>query len=1103
MALVLVTGLMLCLPVHLDATTVAPSERLGNVESTSNTVVNIMSASPPGEWTEMHPASAPSPRTVNWMAYDSVSDKVILFGGRISYYGCYNETWAYDFDTDTWTNMTQPVAPSSRFAHAMAYDSQSNRVILFGGSNQLEQFSDTWAFNYEQNEWTNMNPIVAPSPRADFGMVYDSQSDRVILFGGYAGYDIDETWSYDFETNSWTNMNPTPKPPARFTMAIAYDIQSDRVLIFGGAGGGLRDDMWAYDFEGNTWTEMHPAVRPPPSYGTRFSYDSHADRTVMFGGDNPNPPYYYNDTWTYDFDVNVWTKIDVYPRPFGRGYQGMAYDSRSARSIIFGGAEGSPTVFFNDTWAFLELVAHDPILIDGNAEFTDANGVVAGSGTESDPYVIVGWDISASTANGIEIRNTDAHFVIRDCHVHDGGSNYDGIHLYDCANGTLDGNNCSSNNYYGIYLDSSSNNNLNNNTCIWNNNRAIGLYSSNDDTLTNNTCSNSHDGIWLYSTSGNTLSNNTCSNAWYGICLEYSGGFTISGNNCSNNGYGIELYFSSGNTISNNSCFSNWGEGMHLDQSHGNTLSNNNCSDNVVGILIYFSNDNNLSYNTCSSNSQYGIYLAILTSGNTISNNIFIGNNGASSTYDPSHVQGGDDGTNNRWNSTDGYGNYWSDWTGPDADMDGIVDVPYDIAGSAGAKDYYPLTTPLNSLPVAIFTVSPSTGTILTTFSFNASLSYDNQDPSSSLEVRWDWNDDGTWDTVRSTTKTATHQYSVPGTYTVRMEVNDTGGMMSQTTRPVIVVNTAPTASFTAAPSSGNITQTFSFDASSSSDLEDAVDLLEVRWDWENDGTWDTGWTTTKTAVHQYTSNGVKSVGLAVRDTGGLESTTVRTLTVVEAPPVTTVTLGGAIGTNNWYVSSVTLNLSAADDASGVNETKYRLNGGTWHNYAGNVALSNDGTTLVEYYSTDFGGFVETVKSVTVRIDKTDPTLTFNQTSGFEANADHVTISWISSDATSGIDHFEVSIDGGAFTSVGTAMSHNFWLADGTHDVTVRAVDAAGNEITQTLQFTVDTSGTGGGASGDLMLYGGVVAIILVVVVIAIALMMRKKKVEPPAPPPG
>ena len=87
------------------------------------------------------------------------------------------------------------------------------------------------------------------------------------------------------------------------------------------------------------------------------------------------------------------------------------------------------------------------------------------------------------------------------------------------------------------------------------------------------------------------------------------------------------------------------------------------------------------------------MYIYDASSSNIVFNNTFIGNNGAGSTYNSSHVQACDDGTNNWWNSTDGYGNYWSDWTSPDVDMNGIVDVPYVLDGGSGAKDYYPLTT--------------------------------------------------------------------------------------------------------------------------------------------------------------------------------------------------------------------------------------------------------------------------------------------------------------------------------------------------------------------------------------------------------------------------
>lgn len=346
----------------------------------------------------------------------------------------------------------------------------------------------------------------------------------------------------------------------------------------------------------------------------------------------------------------------------------------------------------------ISYITHDPILIDGNAGFTNASGVVWGSGTESDPYIIEGWDINASTANGIEIRNTDAHFIVRACHVCDGrGGFFIGIYLDACANGTLDSNTCS-NNWSGIFLSFSNDNTLSNNTCSSNNEHGISVwYSNNHNIISNNTCSNNGYGMWLYWSSGNTLSNNTCSNNWYGIWLYSSSGSTLSNNTCSlNYAYGIALGSSSDSTLSNNTC-SNNELGIELGSSSGNTLSNNTCSsNNEHGISVWsYSNHNIISNTTCSGNLRYGIYIDSESGFNTIWNNSFYNNNGATDTYDPAHIQAYDDGIGNIWNSSGsphGFGNHWSDWTSPDANMDGIVDFPYEIGGNAGAKDWYPLT---------------------------------------------------------------------------------------------------------------------------------------------------------------------------------------------------------------------------------------------------------------------------------------------------------------------------------------------------------------------------------------------------------------------------
>jgi hypothetical protein len=59
---------------------------------------------------------------------------------------------------------------------------------------------------------------------------------------------------------------------------------------------------------------------------------------------------------------------------------------------------------------------------------------------------------------------------------------------------------------------------------------------------------------------------------------------------------------------------------------------------------------------------------------------------------------------------------------------------------------------------------------------FDASGSWDPIDPSSSLQVRWDFNGDGVWDTSFSTTKTAQYTYPTSGLYTAVVQVENTRG---------------------------------------------------------------------------------------------------------------------------------------------------------------------------------------------------------------------------------------------------------------------------------------------------------------------------------------
>lgn len=98
-------------------------------------------------------------------------------------------------------------------------------------------------------------------------------------------------------------------------------------------------------------------------------------------------------------------------------------------------------------------------------------------------------------------------------------------------------------------------------------------------------------------------------------------------------------------------------------------------------------------------------------------------------------------------------------------------------------------TNTMNHLPVATFTVTPERGEITTEFIFDASSVYDEEDATGVLQVRWDWDNDGIFDTGFSTEKTVSHRYSSPGLYFPAMQVRDTKGLTDSIKRIVVVVS--------------------------------------------------------------------------------------------------------------------------------------------------------------------------------------------------------------------------------------------------------------------------------------------------------------------------
>ncbi len=106
------------------------------------------------------------------------------------------------------------------------------------------------------------------------------------------------------------------------------------------------------------------------------------------------------------------------------------------------------------------------------------------------------------------------------------------------------------------------------------------------------------------------------------------------------------------------------------------------------------------------------------------------------------------------------------------------------------------------------------------------------------------------------------------------IRVANRGARAPDTTHPNVGFRCAlrgmPIAAFSVEPEAGPFASTtFSVDAGPSTDPNHPTDALEVRWDWEADDVWDSGWTVAKTASHRYAYNGIFRIRLEVRDPDG------------------------------------------------------------------------------------------------------------------------------------------------------------------------------------------------------------------------------------------
>jgi len=258
--------------------------------------------------------------------------------------------------------------------------------------------------------------------------------------------------------------------------------------------------------------------------------------------------------------------------------------------------------------------------------------------------------------------------------------------------------------------------------------------------------------------------------------------------------------------------------------------------------------------------------------------------------------------------------------------------------------------TGVASAPYADFSWSPSHPTDLQPVHFI--------DESHGDIIAWIWYfGDGN----SSTEQNPWHQYADNGNYDVRLVIILSNGSILSATKTISIANVAPHAVI-----GGTRTYNVSNVTFISASYDDDGVISSCHWEF-GDGNTSNGCITT----HKYGKDGIYVINLTVYDNDGASNKTNATIMVDTTPPLTEYNAS----CEGWCKSDVKVKLNATDNLSGINYTKYKIDDGDWKLYNKTIKITSEGEHKLYFYSVDKAGNVENVKNVSIKIDKTKPSV--------------------------------------------------------------------------------------------------------------------------------
>ncbi len=249
-------------------------------------------------WTALA-TSGPASRHGHNAVWDTVNDRLLVFGGQQGS-DFLNDIWQYTPDDDRWAELAPGGAvPAPRygaggaFSPPVAEDSiapllPATFIITHGFTNN-GRFDDTWAFDVTTDTWTDVSPAdERPVERCLMRATWDTLRNRLVIFGGQTTDEpfLDDLWTLS-NGRDWTTVLREPRPTGRTFYSFVYDAQREQIVLFGGnTANGASGETWLLHVQDEFWTQEEPSGdRPSSRFGHDAVWMAGSSSMLMFGGE--------------------------------------------------------------------------------------------------------------------------------------------------------------------------------------------------------------------------------------------------------------------------------------------------------------------------------------------------------------------------------------------------------------------------------------------------------------------------------------------------------------------------------------------------------------------------------------------------------------------------------------------------------------------------------------------------------------------------------------------------------------------------------------------------------------------------------------------------